>query len=316
MQIIIDENFLIPEQYAGQRIDSVLAALLPQYSRASIQKWMKLGALTVNNNILTTITKVKGGEKISLKVIPPAQQASNKAQPLTLDICYEDTALMIINKPVGLVVHPAPGHQDNTLVNGLLHHHAAALQLPRAGLIHRLDKDTSGLLLIAKTLPAYQYLSAAMQARKIKRSYRALVQGCCISGGTIDKPIARDGKNRQKQAISKNGRQAITHYKIRQRFKHYTELTLQLETGRTHQIRVHLASVGFPIVGDSVYGRHKQPRSTVHQDLKQQIQHFSHQALHAYQLAFQHPLTEEILHVSTEPPADYLTLLTALTDLD
>src|SRR3990167_5055919 len=237
MSEIIRKQLSIPESYAGYRLDQALSAMLPDYSRSKITQWLKNGNITLNGQIVKPKEKVYGHEKIQLDVTLE-NETSWLAEPLYLNIIHEDNDLIIINKSVGMVVHPASGNLSGTLVNALLHHCPALEKLPRAGLVHRLDKDTSGILVVAKTFLAHTYLVEQLQARNIHREYIAVVNGTLTGGGTIDEPIGRHPRNRQKKAVLTTGREAITHYRILEKFADYTLLKIILATGRTHQIRV------------------------------------------------------------------------------
>lgn len=310
---IIQATFTIPEECKGMRLDHVLAQLLPEYSRSRLQKWLVGGQIKVNDQICDCKQKVHGGEIIQVAAVL-AQEVPWQAQPLPLSIIYEDDALVVINKPIGLVTHPAAGTPDNTLVNALLHHIPGSQHLPRAGIIHRLDKDTSGLLVVAKTLPAHNALTKAMQDRCITREYECIVYGNLISGGTIDEPIGRHPKNRLKQAVTESGKSAITHYRIIEKFTHFTHLKVKLETGRTHQIRVHMAFIDHPIVGDQLYGgRLRIPKHTS-PELKQFLLQFKRQALHAKHLQFEHPMTHQLLSFEAPMTQDFKDLLQLLKD--
>jgi 23S rRNA pseudouridine1911/1915/1917 synthase len=307
----IQEKFHIPDDYQGQRLDQTIAKLLPQYSRACLQRWIKNGHVLLNNATTHSKYKVRGGESVEINA-PLEVHERWEPQSIALEIVYEDDALLVVNKPAGLVVHPAAGNYDGTLVNALLHHIPASHHLPRAGIVHRLDKETSGLLLVAKTLKAHHALVKALQARKIHREYQCLVQGSIISGGTIDQAIGRHPHNRLKRAILDHGKPAVTHYRLIKRYKDYTHLQVFLETGRTHQIRVHLASIHHPLLGDSLYaGRLKMPKSAS-PELKTLLENFKRQALHARKLIFNHPITGLETTVTCEAPADYLSAVNIL----
>jgi 23S rRNA pseudouridine1911/1915/1917 synthase len=276
-----------------------------------LQKWLKSGQLLCDGRVLKGKELLKGGECLSLNAIL-LEETTAKAEAITLNIVYEDEAIIVINKPVGLIVHPGAGNPDHTLVNALLHHCPSLSTLPRAGLVHRLDKDTSGLLVIAKTLSAHTHLIRQMQKRLVKREYLALCQGMITAGGTIDAPIGRHAQARTRMTVTDGGREAITHYRVVERFRAHTLLRVQLETGRTHQIRVHLAHIHHPIVGDATYGgRPKFPREAdVH--LIEALQHFQRQALHATHLALTHPVNGETLSWSVPCPEDMLELIRLL----
>jgi len=311
----IIEKFNIPEELKGLRIDQAIAKLLPDYSRSQLQKWLLSGAILVNNQQVNLKKKVQGGELVELNAtIVPEQRW--EAQALPLDIIYQDDEIAVINKPADLVTHPGAGNADGTLVNALLHHIPETQTLARAGIIHRLDKETSGLLVVAKTLHAHNALTKALQAREIHREYECIVQGKLISGGTIDEPIGRHPKNRLQQAVITSGKPAVTHYRIIERFQHYTHLKVILETGRTHQIRVHMAHIGFPIVGDPLYGGRKRTPKNLPVELKTVVNDFKRQALHAKRLILTNPSTGEKQTFIAPAPADFMALLNQLKEYD
>lgn len=298
----------IPDAHHHRRLDQALAALLPQYSRSRIQQWIKQGCVSYNDVVnLHPDTQVASGDAVCLTVILSAQTPLSP-QNIPLDIIHEDSDVLVINKPIGLIVHPGSGNPDSTLVNALLHYDHTLEHLPRAGIIHRLDKDTSGTLLIARNLNSYTQLNKAMQAREIHRHYAALVYGEIISGATIQAKIGRHPQKRTHMAITPSGRDAITHYRIHQRYAHFTLLDVQLETGRTHQIRVHMQHIRHPIVGDATYSRLRFPKDCDEQ-LKSALSNFNHQALHAKTLSFIHPRTQESVSCSAPMPMGFCTLL-------
>jgi len=293
------------------RLDQCLAELFPDYSRSKLQTWIKADRVRINGLSLKPKDKVDGGESVELDA-EPETVLKDEAENIPLDIVYEDEALLIVNKPVGLVVHPAAGHWQGTLVNALLHHHPALKSLPRAGIIHRLDKDTSGLLMVAKNLTSHASLSSQLQARTITREYLALVKGWMTAGGIIDQPLGRHPHDRKKQAVREDGKYAITHYRLEQRFKQHTLIRVQLETGRTHQIRVHLAYIHYPLIGDSVYGGRFQMPADCSPALAESFQQFRRQALHATKLGLQHPETDEYCEWEVPVPDDMANLLQQL----
>lgn len=293
------------------RLDAALSRCFTDYSRNQMQQWIKQGNVTVNGSpVLKTKTLVATGDHITITATL-SEVVTYQGQDIPLAIIYEDEDLLVINKPVGLIVHPGAGNPDQTLVNALLHYCPALINIPRAGVVHRLDKDTSGLLVVAKTLPAHHALIKAMQRHDVHREYRALVQGQMISGGTIDAPIGRHATQRIKMAVTESGREAITHYRVLSRFAAHTLLSVQLETGRTHQIRVHLAHIGYPIVGDKTYGKHRL-YAQLSKEMTETLRVFNHQALHAYRLGLTHPITQEKLEWTAPMPDDFEQLLAFL----
>ncbi|MHB1676858.1 MAG: 23S rRNA pseudouridine(1911/1915/1917) synthase RluD [Sulfuriferula sp.] len=300
----------IPQSSAGARLDNALAALLPQYSRSRIQIWIKQASVQVNGHAFSVKDKVWGGEAVI--IYPELHPAELPAQPeaIALDLVYEDEAILVINKPAGLVVHPGSGNWQGTLLNALLYHAPELTHIPRAGIVHRLDKDTSGLLVVAKTLPAQTHLVRQLQARTVKRVYLAIIQGVIDQNGRIDAPIGRHPSQRTKMAVVANGRVAITHYTVVARFPAYSLVRCSLETGRTHQIRVHMQSIGHPLVGDAVYNRARTNEIAC-------VRNFSRQALHATQLGLIHPASGESMQWQIDAPDDFTALIACLTrDMD
>ncbi len=301
----------IPPELANSRLDAALAKLFPQFSRARLQQWLSKQQILVDGEMLKAKAKVKGGEQIIINATVD-EQTKLTAQPIELTIVHEDDAILVINKPAGLVVHPGAGHHDGTLVNALLHHAPSLAALPRAGLIHRLDKNTSGLLVIAKTLPAHTYLVQALQRREIHREYQAVVQGVLIAGGTIDAPIGRHKISRTKMAVIDSGKPATSHYRIIERFRAHTHIKVILESGRTHQIRVHMAHIHHPVVGEPTYaGRSRLPKQAS-EELIQELQQLKRQALHACKLVLKHPITQKMLAFQADMPYDIKELIAAL----
>lgn len=310
---MINLSAIVPEHLAGQRLDQALAAMFPDFSRARLQTWIRDHQISVNGHTKRPRDLVRGGESIIISATLP-DQLNWEAQPITLEIVYEDEAIIVVNKPVGLVVHPAAGNRDSTLVNALLHHCPQLNKLPRAGIVHRLDKNTSGLLVIAKTLPAHTSLVKQLHARTILREYSAIVQGVLIAGGTIDKPIGRHPIQRKHMAVVTSGKTAITHYRVTERFRAHTWIKVNLETGRTHQIRVHMTFIQHPIVGDATYGGRLKIASQTSERLKEALRTFKHQALHAQRLGLLHPITSEPLQWEAPLPADMQALLHLLRE--
>jgi len=299
----------IPADYCGARLDVALAKLLPQFSRTQLSLWLTQGQITINGIVQKPNYKVHGGESIICNIIETNRVHELCAEEIPLDIIFEDPELIIINKPAGLIVHPGAGNPSHTLVNALLHHDKTLAQLPRAGIIHRLDKDTTGLLIIAKTLTAHTNLIRQMQDHTIKRHYLALVYGKLVAGGTIDTEYGRDPRNRLKMAVRSQGRQAITHYTISKRYSEFTLLDVYLITGRTHQIRVHMAHIGHPIVGDPLYGGRARYPANITSTLRETLSHWQRQALHAHTLSFNHPITQKPMSVTAKCPEDLQQLL-------
>ncbi len=303
----------IPVEFAGRRLDQALAELLPDYSRSRLTQWIREGHVKVDNQLYAAKHKVRGGERIVITA-HLIEQTHYQAQAIPLHIIHEDDDILLINKPAGLVVHPAAGNPDNTLLNALLHHCPELQQVPRAGIIHRLDKDTSGILVIAKNLPAHTHLVRELQERNIKREYRAIVQGVLTAGGTINAAIGRHPQARTKMAVTTGGKLAVTHYRVSARYRAHSLLQVMLETGRTHQIRVHLAHVHHPVVGDQVYGGRLFIPKQATEQLTQCLREFKRQALHAFQLELTHPRSGEHCIWQAPLPADIKQLIEVLDD--
>jgi 23S rRNA pseudouridine1911/1915/1917 synthase len=298
-------EFIIPPALDGRRFDQALAALLPEHSRSRIQGWISKQHITCNGLHYRAKDKIKKNDAIVVQTEIEAH-STWQGEAIQLSIVYEDESLIVLNKPIGIVVHPGAGNPNGTLVNALLHYAPELANLPRAGIIHRLDKDTSGLLIVARTLAAHTALVRQMQAREITRIYHALVQGTMIAGGTIDLPIARHPIMRQKMAVTETGagRSAVTHYRVLKRFAAHTLLRIQLETGRTHQIRVHMAHHRYPIVGDMLYGKSHPSIKQYSLPAQVALKAFKHQALHACELQLQHPGTGETMSWQANYPDD------------
>ena len=300
------QRLVVPDDYAGLRLDQALVRLFPDYSRSRLQEWITGQLVKVNGEFATTKQKVWGGEK--LEVMPqvhPSEQP-HLAEDIALDIIHEDDALLAINKPAGLVVHPGSGNWEGTLLNALLHHAPQLAEVPRAGIVHRLDKDTSGLLVVAKTITTQTALVRQLEARTVQREYLALVHGEMTRAGKVEAPVGRHPTQRVKMAVVESGRPAVTHFQIEKKYPSCTLLRCKLETGRTHQIRVHLAHLKHPLVGDRVYLKGAQ--KCVPQ-LRELLTSFPRQALHATRLALVHPVSGEMMEWQAPLPQDMMRLL-------
>lgn len=308
---IIELHAEIPERLGGKRLDQALAELFPEYSRARLQSWVRAGQVHVDQQISRPRDKVAGGELVHVRA--EIESASPlRAEAIPLDIRYEDAALLVINKPAGLVVHPAAGNPDGTLQNALLHHCPALATVPRAGIVHRLDKETSGLLVVAKTLEAHTDLVRQLQSRSVGREYLALVNGVLAAGGTVDAPLGRHPGDRKRIAVIAGGRHAVSHYRVEERFRAHTLVRVRLETGRTHQIRVHMGHIHHPLVGDPVYGGRLRIPKGAGDALATALRGFRRQALHATRLTLCHPVSGEILSWEVSPPEDFCAVLGTL----
>ncbi len=313
----IQRDAIVPDEAAGRRLDQVFVELFPEFSRSRLQRWLKEGALTLDGQSPRGRTLVRGGERVCLSA-EIAETGPVEAEAIALDIVYEDAALLVVNKPAGLVVHPGAGNAAGTLQNALLHHDAQLHNIPRAGIVHRLDRDTTGLMVVAKTLPAHAHLVEQLQARSVGREYLALVGGTFTAGGHVEAPIGRHPRDRLRMAVRESGKPALTHYRIETRFSAHTLLRCNLESGRTHQIRVHMAHIRHPIVGDPLYGgRLRLPSGA--EDLvvdgisvAEGLRGFRRQALHAETLTLTHPETQATMRWSVPLPDDYQALLALL----
>jgi 23S rRNA pseudouridine1911/1915/1917 synthase len=310
-------SITIPMHLGGERLDIALQQMLPQHSRSRLQAWIKAGLVTLNHETTTAKTKVWGGEQVIINPPENLQENAFKPENIPLEIVFEDDTILVINKPAGLVVHPAAGNWSGTLLNALLHHAPQLADVPRAGIVHRLDKDTSGLLVVAKTLEAQTSLVRQLQARTVKREYRAIVWGQLWRNGTINQPIGRHSHARTKMAISRTGKPAVTHYEVLERFGVHTYLRCNLETGRTHQIRVHMQFLKAPMLGDPVYGiGNIIPHKLMTQTLRDAVSSFNRQALHAVKLGLIHPKTNEFMEWQIELADDMKALLEAMRHED
>ncbi|MDH4124455.1 MAG: 23S rRNA pseudouridine(1911/1915/1917) synthase RluD [Gammaproteobacteria bacterium] len=302
---------LIPAQMAGKRLDQALARMFPEYSRSRLKAWLLSGAVTVDGKSPRPSDAVDGGERVEVRAVAePAVAAAPEL--IGLDVIYEDAALMVVNKPAGLVVHPGAGNARGTLMNGLLNHASELQKLPRAGIVHRLDKDTSGLLLIGKTLETHTALVRQLAERAIARFYVAVCNGVLTGGGIVDEPIGRHPVDRKRMCIRQDGRPAVTRYTVLERFRAHTYISVSLETGRTHQIRVHLAHRRHALLGDPTYGGRLALPARASDALIDTLRTFKRQALHATRLEFAHPVSGETLRLEAPPPADFEALLAVL----
>lgn len=307
----IERTAIIPAAQAGERLDRALAVVFPQYSRSRLQSWLKSGAITVDAAVPRAKDAVCGGEWVRLSVVAHSDE-SVAPEPIALRILYEDDSLLVIDKPPDLVVHPGAGHAGGTLQNALLHHDPRLAGLPRAGIVHRLDRGTSGLMVVARGWTAHKRLVEQLQARRVGRDYLALVWGTVTSGGRVAAAIGRHRRDRTRMAVRQDGRAAVTHYRVAERFSAHTLLRCSLETGRTHQIRVHMAWLRQPIVGDPVYGGRLRVPKGAGEEVIAALSGFRRQALHAAELRLEHPASGETLSWQSPLPADYAQLLSML----
>lgn len=306
----------VPADSAGQRLDQVLAELFPDYSRSRLQQWIRDGGVRVDGQTRKPKDRMLGGEQVTVEA-ELEEDTRCEPQAIALRIVHEDDDLLVIDKPAGLVVHPAAGNRDGTLQNALLYHDPALATVPRAGIVHRLDKDTSGLLVVARNLTAHQALVAQLQARSVSREYLAIVWGLLVAGGTVDAPIGRHATDRKRMAVTSFGKPAVTHYRIEARYRAHTLVRVNLETGRTHQIRVHMAHIRHPLLGDPVYGGRPRPPAGMSAAARAAVLAFPRQALHATRLALRHPASGEVLEWHSPLPGDMVELIRVLeSDLE
>lgn len=302
----------IPEEHAGERLDKVLAGVWPEYSRSRLQAWIRNGSITVDGAGVSPRLTVNGGEQVEL-LYEPVEETGAEPEAIPLDIVHEDEALIVVNKPAGLVVHPGAGNPAGTLQNALLHHAPELRHVPRSGLVHRLDKDTTGLIVVARTEQAHTLLSAAMKDREIGREYCAVVCGVLTAGGEVSAPLGRHPRDRKRMSVRQGGRIAVTHYRVLERYRAHSYLRLRLETGRTHQIRVHMQHIRHAIVGDPVYGQRLALPAGATEELKTALQGFKRQALHARRLTMIHPVSKKPCEWAAPVPPDMQGLLDALS---
>ena len=295
-------------QQAGMRLDQAAAELFPDFSRGRLQKWIRSGDLAIDGNTSKPTAKVWGGETLKLEAVAE-NQGEVYAQDIPLDVIHADQDIIVLNKPAGLVVHPAAGNPDGTLQNALLHFDQNLAVLPRAGIVHRLDKETSGVMVVARSLRAHTALVRQLQAREMSRVYRALALGDITAGGTVDAPIGRHPKDRKRMAVVASGKPAVSHYRVLDRWGDVSHIEVSLETGRTHQIRVHMAKLGHPLVGDPVYWRKPRARGTLTEEQLAAVRSFPRQALHARKLRLVHPEGERSVTYTAPLPADLAGLI-------
>jgi 23S rRNA pseudouridine1911/1915/1917 synthase len=312
---LIQQRFDIASNHAGNRLDLALHQLLPDYSRSRIQQWIQQGFVLVNQKSCKPRQKVYVGDLIDMDV-PEQISISDKPQTIEFEILFQDDHIFVINKPANLVVHPGAGHQDGTLVNGLLARDPRLEQLPRAGIVHRLDKDTTGVMVVARNLTAHNKLVEQLQAREVKREYIAVVYGVVTAGRSIEGGIGRHPQNRKKMSVQKNGKPAMTHFQVARKYAHFSQVNLQLETGRTHQIRVHMAHIKYPLVGDLVYSGRPRLPAGIKPELSAAISGFKRQALHARRLSFEHPDSLESVSFEAPMPDDMRQLIETLEQYD
>ena len=308
-------NATVPDELAGRRFDQVLAELFPDFSRSRLTAWVKSGDVLLAGERAIPRQIVRGGERIDLEV-KLEREIGAEPEAIELEIVHEDADVIVVAKPPGLVVHPGAGNRAGTMQNALLHHDPGLANIPRGGIVHRLDKDTSGLLVVARSMRAHTALVEQLSARDMHRQYVAIVYGAMVAGGRVDEPIGRHPRDRLKQAVREDGREAITHYRVRERFRAMTLVECRLETGRTHQIRVHMAHVRHPLVGDSQYGGLLRLPKGASPALAEALRGFRRQALHAERLEFVHPKTGKPAAFEAPLPADMQALLAALREDD
>lgn len=307
----LEDSVQVPLELGQKRFDQIAATLFSEHSRSRIQQWIKDGALRVDGQVRKPKDKLIGGETLQLDALLEADERW-EAEPVELNVIYADDDLIVIDKPAGLVVHPGAGTPGGTVLNGLLYHYPELAQIPRAGIVHRLDKDTTGLMVVARSLTAHTSLVKQLQKRTMGREYDAVASGVMTGGGTVDEPIGRHSTQRVKMAVTPLGKPAVTHYRVVERFRNHTLVRCKLESGRTHQIRVHLAHIGYPLVGDPLYaGRHRLPKG-VHPQVADALRTFSRQALHAAKLELLHPKTGELMAWESDMPDDLIDLLALL----
>lgn len=313
------QDVTIPPESAGKRLDVVLTELFPGYSRSRLQEWVRAERITVNGQFPQNRQRVIGGEAVCL-LLPATEDETLSGdyapEPIPLDVVFEDDHIIVINKPANLVMHPAVGNRSGTVLNALLYHYPEVSAVPRAGIVHRLDKDTTGLFVVARTLLAHNSLIGQLQTRTMGRQYSAVVQGTMVSGGTVDAPIGRHPQDRKRMAIRDSGKPAITHFRVTEKFSTHTHLSVSLETGRTHQIRVHMTSIQHPLVGDGTYGGRRRFPKGLSEAARNLVHDFPRQALHAQKIGLNHPSSNTSLSWETDLPDDMQDLLLALRQVN
>ncbi|MBC8519075.1 MAG: 23S rRNA pseudouridine(1911/1915/1917) synthase RluD [Gammaproteobacteria bacterium] len=303
----------IPEELSGKRFDVALATLFPEFSRSRLQSWIRSGDALIDGEKRRPRDSVATGEEVRLQA-EREEEVQWVAEPIPLNILHEDDSIIFVDKPAGMVVHPAVGNWGGTLVNALLHHDKTLAEVPRAGIVHRLDKDTSGVLVVAKTLEAHTDLVRQLQERSMSREYQAICKGVMTAGGTVDAPIGRHRVDRKKMAVVENGKPAVTHYRVMEKFRSHTHVRLSLETGRTHQIRVHMEHIRFALLGDPVYGHRLQIPAGSSEEMSETLRVFKRQALHAARLGLRHPLSGELIEFEAPLPEDMVNIIDILRE--
>jgi 23S rRNA pseudouridine1911/1915/1917 synthase len=311
MSTKVQLELVIPDEMRGRRLDQALAKLVPDYSRSRLQQWIRSDQVTMDGHPVQARAKVTGGESVRIDAEIVAQTVS-EPEPIPLDLVYEDEALLVVNKPAGLVVHPAAGNPAGTLLNALLNYDDSLADVPRAGIVHRLDKNTTGLMVVARNLTAHKRLVEALQARVVKREYLAVVHSVLTAGGRIEAPIGRHPVDRKRMAVVPNAKEAVTHYRVEERFRAHTLVRVRLETGRTHQIRVHMAHQHIPVLGDPVYGGRLRLPKGADPGFREVLSSFRRQALHATQLGLLHPISGEEMSWRADVPDDMAHLIEVL----
>jgi 23S rRNA pseudouridine1911/1915/1917 synthase len=308
-------KIIIPERMLGERIDAAISEMLPDYSRSKITIWIKAGDALINMRTFKPKDRVNGNEVVHLS-LNQKQSHDWVAEKIPLNVVYEDEDIIVLNKQFGLVTHPGAGNWTGTLANALLYYDSSLSRLDRAGIVHRLDKNTSGLMVVARNEKSQKYLVEQLQSHSIDREYSAIVYGHMIAGGTVDEPIGRDSKDRVKQSVTANGKEAVTHYRAIDRFKNHTHVKAILETGRTHQIRVHLSHTGYPLIGDPMYGGRVRFPKKADEVLKETLLNFKRQALHSKKLTLNHPISGDLMSWKAPLPIDMQSLLEVLKEFD